>query len=331
MKRPLLVFAGQSNMLGAAVLPAKEPFSYRDSYEYLHKRRRFGYPTGEWKQYAYPTGEFSYRDLKEAYGECTDPSAKSHLAYGATPVLFGAPMLNLLSEEEKSIVPFDTVTEASNHPMATSMIPYIVRGLEEGGYCSAFTQIAKGGVQIKYYLSGATADYFDEKARDFFAEAEEKFKDDDTSERVLIWFQGEGDAATGYETYKESLSCLWQRARSLGFTKFFIIRIDFWGKTEISEVMRAQEDFVKECQDAFMITRIASYFLWPKQETDGWFLNEPAEDCHNTRDSFFGYANNHINDKGHRVIARYAVPNMIRILFLNLPPILEEENIIPLL
>lgn len=36
-------------------------------------------------------------------------------------------------------------------------------------------------------------------------------------------------------------------------------------------------------------------------------------------------------EKGFKVIAKYALPNIIRILFENKEPILEEENIIPLI
>ncbi|MBQ7089987.1 MAG: hypothetical protein IJN82_02610, partial [Clostridia bacterium] len=69
MKRPLLVFAGQSNMMGAAVYPASEQIYFQNSAEYLHKPRRFGAPCGAFKTFGFPTGEFSYMDLQAAYGD----------------------------------------------------------------------------------------------------------------------------------------------------------------------------------------------------------------------------------------------------------------------
>ena len=45
-------------------------------------------------------------------------------------------------------------------------------------------------------------------------------------------------------------------------------------------------------------------------------------DC--CRDSFYGFANDHINEKGFKVIAKYAVPNIVRILE-NKKPVLEED------
>ena len=57
-KRPLFVFAGQSNMMGAAVYPPTAQLRFSDSYEYLHKPRRFGEKQGFFKRTAFPTGEF---------------------------------------------------------------------------------------------------------------------------------------------------------------------------------------------------------------------------------------------------------------------------------
>ena len=45
------------------------------------------------------------------------------------------------------------------------------------------------------------------------------------------------------------------------------------------------------------------------------------------RDSFFGFDNNHINEKGFFVIAEHAVKNLSRVLIQNEEPILEEENV----
>ena len=45
-KRDLFVFAGQSNMMGAAVLPIEVTISAADCYEYKHKPRRMGESRG---------------------------------------------------------------------------------------------------------------------------------------------------------------------------------------------------------------------------------------------------------------------------------------------
>ena len=42
VKRPLFVFAGQSNMMGAAVYPASRQIFFENSYEYMHRAKRFG-------------------------------------------------------------------------------------------------------------------------------------------------------------------------------------------------------------------------------------------------------------------------------------------------
>ena len=83
MKRPLFVFAGQSNMMGAAVFEITHQVNFDNSAEYLHKRRRFGEKSGEFKNYGFPVGEFVYKSIEEAYGQTTDYTQKSQLAdYG---------------------------------------------------------------------------------------------------------------------------------------------------------------------------------------------------------------------------------------------------------
>ena len=67
VKRPLFVFAGQSNMEGGAAYPPSAQIRFSDSYEYLHKPRRFGEERGVFKKTAYPAGEFSYEKLDEAH------------------------------------------------------------------------------------------------------------------------------------------------------------------------------------------------------------------------------------------------------------------------
>ena len=58
-ERELFVFSGQSNMMGACVYPPKEQIVFTDSFEYLHKPKRFGKKMGEFKNTGFPCGEFS--------------------------------------------------------------------------------------------------------------------------------------------------------------------------------------------------------------------------------------------------------------------------------
>ena len=326
MKRPLFVFAGQSNMMGAAVFEITHQVNFDNSAEYLHKRRRFGEKSGEFKNYGFPVGEFVYKSLEEAYGQTTDYTQKSSLNDYGKNTFFGPSMCNVKSKEEKTVCPFAEFSEADNR-LGPSMAPYIVKGLEEMGYACAYTHIAKGGVPITHFLEGDAADYFDQKVTDFFAEAREKYADDDTSEKILVWHQGETDAKNGYDHYRSSLDLLWERAQKLGFTKFFMVRIGYFGTDSVTDVMAAQEDFCYHTDNAYMITRVASFIPWPKQDRQVWFAGDLGEELEFCRDSFYGFANNHINEKGLKLIAKKSVDNIVRILFENKAPILEDEMI----
>ena len=330
MKRPLFVFSGQSNMMGAAVYPASEQIHYNNSFEYLHKPKRFGVNMGEFKNYGFPCGEFSYKDLEKAYGDITDYSVKSNLTNYTENTYFCPSMCNLENDEEKSVLPFKAYSEASAGA-GTSLAPFIVKGLEENGFACAYTHIAKGSVKISHYLEGEASEYFYQKVSDFFADSKLKFPYDDISEKVFVWLQGESNTEIGYENYKASLKELWQKLKRIGFTKFFIIRVGYWGNRTITDIMRAQEDFCKEEKDAYILTRVCSFFEYKGQNTDGWFKKTIPQEFTFCRDSFYGFDNQHINEKGFKIIAKYSVPNIIRIIFENNKPVLEEENIIPLI
>lgn len=331
MKRPLFVFAGQSNMMGAAVYPASEQIYFKNSLEYLHKPRRFGEKSGEFKNYGFPCGEFSYKDLKKAYGNTNDFSIKSQLTNYTENTYFCPSMCNLENEEEKSEASFKDYNEATAQ-IGTSLAPFIVNELEENGFACAYTHIAKGSVKISHYLEGEACEYFYQKVNDFFADSEIKFPNDDLSEKVLVWLQGESNTEIGYENYKASLKQFWKRLKENGFTKFFMIRVGYWGNKAITDIMKAQEDFCKEEENAYMLTRVCSFFEFKgQQNTENWFKNPITEEFTPCRDSFYGFDNQHINEKGFKVIAKYALPNIIKILFENKEPLLEEENIIPLI
>lgn len=325
MKRPLFVFAGQSNMMGACVYEAPEQIYFENSFEYLHKARRFGNDIGDFKEFGFPCGEFSYNDMKKAYGECTDADFKSTLDTYAENTYFCPSMSNLEDEEKKTVLSFYHFSE-SNLRRSTSVAPYIIKGLEDNGISSAFAHIAKGGVPISYYLEGEAEKYFYEKVNDFFADCEKKFEGDDMSERCFVWLQGESDNGKGTEYYLDRLRELWSRLKKVGFTKFFMIRVPYWSSIGIAEIMRAEEIFCKENEDAYMLTRVCSFIPWCGLDTAEWQNREDDEELSFCRDSFYGFANQHINDKGFRLVAKYAVPNIIRI-FEGKEPVLEKERV----
>ncbi|MBQ3085048.1 MAG: hypothetical protein IJC46_06345 [Clostridia bacterium] len=322
MKRPLLVFAGQSNMMGAAIYPAAEQIYFQNSAEYLHKPRRFGAPCGAFKAFGFPTGEFSYMDLQAAYGD--HPERPSSLNDYAANTYFCPSMATLKSDPEKTTYHFADFSEANN-TQAVSLPPILVQMLEQKGLCCAYTHIAKGSAPIRHFVEGPAADYFDQKATDFFADAAARYAEDDTSERALIWLQGESDDSKGFSYYSDALKGLWHRCKALGFTKFLIIRVGYWGNPAIADVMQAQEQFCAETPDAFILTRAASYLPFLGQP-ENW-LGEVGEEFSNGRDSYFGFTNQHINQKGFETVARYALPNLIRILWEQKDPILEPEQV----
>ncbi len=325
MERPLFVFAGQSNMMGACVYEAPDQIYYENSFEYLHKPRRFGKDTGDFKNFGFPCGEFSYRDLEKAYGKNADGSAKSTLGTYDANSFFCPSMNDLEDDEKKTSHSFYDFSE-SNLKMSTSIAPYIIKGLEENGIYSAFAHIAKGGVPIKYYLEGSAEKYFYEKTRDFFDDCEKRFKDDDMSERCFVWLQGESDKSNGTEYYLDALRELWKRLKKFGFTKFLMIRVPYWSEPCIADIMRAQELFCTENDDTYMLTRVCSFVPWGGLDTKEWQIGEPGEEFSLCRDCFYGFTNQHINDKGFRLVASYAVPNVIRI-FEGKEPILENERV----
>ena len=61
------------------------------------------------------------------------------------------------------------------------------------------------------------------------------------------------------------------------------------------------------------------------------YIKTPDEKYFECRDSFFGFPNNHINEKGHTIIAKQAVANVKRILIDNDEAILEEELVVDLI
>ena len=359
MKRDLFVFAGQSNMMGAAVLPPKRELRIENSFEYKHKLRRLGKTDTPFVKAGYPVGEFSYIDLEKAYGEdMTDEKGRSKLCDYTKNTYFCPSMSNLKSEESREVSFFSSFSESTAKASPT-LAPFIAEEWEKLGGACAYAHIAKGAISIDYYftdemtleykarmtehnrksgenykteildsrrISGA-AEYFAEKCRNFFADAEKRFSGDDLSDKCFFWLQGEGDVALSSTEYEMKLDILWEQIKTLGFTHFFCIRIDYFGSHGIYKVMRAQEDFVSKHPDAYMLTRAASYLTYPGQNEDEWFISPPSKEYRECRDSYYGYTNHHINERGFSVIAKHAITNLQRVLMLKEEPVLEAENI----
>lgn len=359
MKRDLFVFAGQSNMVGASVYPPKKALSINNSYEYKHKVRRLGEPHGQFVTAGYPVGEFSYADLATAYHpEMVTAEGESTLIDYEKNTYFSTSMSNLASEHEKTVVPFSSFSEATA-PSGATLAPFLAEEWEKLNGACAYAHIAKGGVSITHFLTEemcreyirritdfnrangtsypandlsaeimkGAAEYFFEKCKDFLEDAQDYFKNDTISSRSFFWLQGESDIGRSSLEYEIILDILWDELKKIGFTHFFCIRVDYFGNDRIEHVMRAQESFVSHHKDAYMLTRAASYFTHPKQNENSWFITPPDEEYRNCRDSFYGFDNHHINEKGFSVIAKHAVKNLYRVLVEHCDPLLEEENV----
>lgn len=359
MRRDLFVFAGQSNMMGAAVYPPKNEICVERSYEYKHNPRRSGKPMGNFVMVGYPVGEFSYVDMQRAYApDMIDETGKSKLSDYRANTYFCPSMSSLVTEGDKNTLPFSAFSEATAQNGAT-LAPFIAEEWEKLGYSCAYAHIAKGSIRITHYMTEdmaaeysrrmkkfnqvndtcfaevipsdpqmvGAADYFLQKCKDFFKDAKVEFPNDDMPTRCFFWLQGEGDADNAAIEYETKLDILWDKLKEIGFTHFFCIRVDFFGVPEIVRVMEAQELFTEKHADAYMLTRAASYFAYAGRDEDAWFISSPEEEYKFCRDSFYGYENQHINEKGFSVIAKHAVKNLYRILIDGKEPLLEAENI----
>ena len=89
--------------------------------------------------------------------------------------------------------------------------------------------------------------------------------------------------------------------------------------------MQAQEHFTEKHNGAYTLTRVLSFFPYAGHKDDNWFTENPGEEYQYCRDSFYGFNNQHVNEKGFSVIAKHAADNLHRVLILNREPILEKE------
>ncbi len=356
-KRELFVFAGQSNMMGACVYPVKKQIVYQRSYEYLHNPKRLGAKSGVFKSIAFPVGEFSYKDLEKAYSENLTENGKSKLGDYHENTYFCPAMCNLKSEEEKTVFNFSYFNE-TNLPLAPSLAAFVVEGWEQRGRQCAFAHIAQGGVGIRYFFNEKMADdvnkriveynkrnsmalttigdacanevhaYFCEKVKAFFEDSEKKFAHEDLTDKCFFWLQGESDSDMPKDLYKIYLSVLWEELKKLGFTHFFCIRTGFWMNDNIVNIMEAQEEFCKENADVYMVTRVCSYMPMPIQDIAKWYEKKEIEKYFGCRDSYFGFDNQHINEKGFKIISKAVCKNIYKILIEKSFPHCEDEKCI---
>ena len=351
-KRQLFVFAGQSNMMGACVYPPRRPVEIHDSVEYVHKGVRMGEKAGTFRPAGFPCGEFVYCDLKAAYPQGMDVNTQSAMADYRANTYFVASMCNLKDEAARTTDLFAVYSEQDFMP-GPAIAPYLAEEWEKRGHACAYAHIAKGAVSILHYFDdemvetynrrvreaglpyavrsvddmsrGASA-YFAQKSADFFRDSEHAFPMEDTSQRCLFWLQGEGDASMSAEEYRLLMEVLWDRAKQIGFTHFFCVRVGYFGSNGIVRVMQAQEDFCARTKDAYMLTRCGSFFPFVGQE-ESWFMHPPKEEYRLCRDSWYGFENQHINEKGFQLIAKRGAENLERVLTDGLQPVLEGENI----
>ena len=345
----LFVFAGQSNMMGAAVLePQIETFTDKSlEYKYMPKLR--GAETGSFVPAQNPAGEFYYKNLNIAYGDnLKDLSYKSSLADYSKNTYFCPAMRD-------GVKGFSSQSESDMYPSA-SLAPYFVTEYNDYGHSSIYAHMAKGAVKIIHYfneemmmhynaliseynyennksyltlsdLSGA-GDAFDEKYNSMLEDYSVFAPDSIIENKCFVWLQGEGDSDKSYIEYKFKMRVLWEHLQELGFTHFFILRVGYWGNTGIINVIKAQEDFCSENENCYIITRAPSLIPYPGATTENWWIDEPSSKYDNCRDSYIvNSGNNHFNEKAMQIFAEQSALNVHRILHQGLEPVLEEENI----
>ena len=61
-------------------------------------------------------------------------------------------------------------------------------------------------------MSGA-AEYFFEKCKDFFSDAETRFSGDDLRDRCFFWLQGESDTGLSEMEYETKTEILWEHLK----------------------------------------------------------------------------------------------------------------------
>lgn len=333
-KRDLFVFSGQSNMMGAAALPPEHTLDIKSSVEYKFRNRYVTGGKGKFKPVSYDCGEFLYCD-KSVYPETGLSTVAS---YGKTTYFVPAMANRDLAFADAS---------ESNYTKGACMIPYFCEEYESLGESPIVCHIAKGGVPILHYFSEDMINEYNrrkapefvkveanemqnganrvwtEKCRALFEEAEAEFE---VGRKIFVWLQGENEGDFSCDEYKLKLQILYEHIKREGFDYFFIVRVGYWDNPSVIKVMNAQEQFANEHEDCYIVTREMSFMLdLGKTYPEDWFIRMPDEKYEKCRDSYYGYDNSHINEKGFMIVAKAIAKNSYRILVENKPPILEEE------
>ncbi len=349
MQYDLFVFAGQSNTMGACVFPPKHKPDIKYSFEYKYKPVYLGGDTGKFVPVGYDCGEFLYKDISAAY-KSTDESGQSRLNDYFGNAYFAPSLSNLKNAEDKSVYPFSHYSE-SDRNTACCIVPYFCEEWEKLGGRALTAHIAQGGVSAVHFFSKDMADEYNRfaklhgynpiigdgaaeavycgKCKAFFHDAEKLYGGDNIGEKVLVWNQGESDPADSCEEYAQKLRILWNKARGLGFCKLFIIRTGYWFTHDTCRVMHAQEKFCAENSDAYIITRDISFMpdLHFMENIENFYTVPPAPEYLFCRDSYYGYENSHINEKGFMIAARSASKNAYRVSKEHKEPDLKHDII----
>lgn len=349
MQFDLFVFSGQSNMMGACVLPPKHELKIGRSLEYKYKPVHQGTGDGFFLPVSYDCGEFLYKDISAAYAK-TDEEGRSLMRDYENNTYFVSALSNLKSEKEKTVFPFSEYSESTKNT-ACSIVPYFCEEWERLGKAALVAHIAQGSAPIKHFFSKAMTDEYNafaaerglaklccdgeaervfiKKCRAFFADAEKAFGARKMGEKVLVWNQGESDSADSAEEYEKKLCIFWNKAKEAGFDKLFILRCSFWGTHKTANVMAAQEHFALTHDDAFIITR--AFSLMPDAgfmpNIADFYTEVPGEEYYFCRDSYYGYSNPHINEKGFMLAAKTAARNAFRVLKEHKEPSLERDTV----
>ena len=350
-KPDLFVFAGQSNMMGAAVLEPEVNTFTEQAWEYKYMPKLRGAETGTFVPAQNSAGEWYYNDLNAAYGDyLNDLTYQSSLSNYSQNTYFCPAMSN-------GTKGFSAQSEANMYPSA-SLPPYFVTEYASYGHSSIYAHMAKGSVKIVHYfttdmmdtynaliseynaengksykllttadLTGA-GDAFDEKYESMLEDYAACTPDGSINNKCFVWLQGESDGSS-YIEYKLKMRVLWEHLQTLGFTHFFVLRVGYWGNTGILDIIKAQEDFCAENEGCYIVTRAPSLIPHPTATTENWWINEPDAQYADCRDSYVvpGSGNHHFNEKAMQIFAERSAENIHRILYQGLDPILEEENI----
>ena len=92
-----------------------------------------------------------------------------------------------------------------------------------------------------------------------------------------------------------------------------------------------QEEFCEELPDAYMLTRVCSFMPTPTQDIKKWYGEADMDEYLYCRDSYYGFPNEHINEKGFQIIAKLSIRNMQNILIKKVAVELEAERCVPLM